>query len=986
MRHYIRFLPLAFLLNIVAVSANTEIITNPYDERSFEFFTLENQLKVLLISDPDAEKSAAALDVFVGSGEDPVERFGLAHFLEHMLFLGTEKYPTPGEFQDFVEGHGGSHNAYTSLMHTNYFFDVGPDSFEQSLDRFASFFTSPLFLKQYVGRERQAVHSEYTSKLNQGSRREKDVFRELVTPGHALAKFSTGSDETLGNIEPEKLREALIEFYQRYYSANVMTLVVTSSHSLSELKKMVELSFTEIKNTDVKLSDKTLDEILDKTKENRTALFTEDFLPAEIHIQPKKMRRKLSIAFPIVSADPKLNEKPLHYIGNFLGHEGQGSLFSILKNKGWATALSAGTHFQWRSGEMFGINILLTDKGYQHTDYIYALVFEAIDLMKEKGVASWRFQELKDLSKTFFDYGERGEAVREASRLAHQLHETPAKDIFWESYDFKTFDKNEILGYLNQLQKSKALVTVVAPEVENELSGSGDSEGDHNISAGTKSHFYGTPYRIVKRENSLLKHFVDEDTANALSQGLGLPKKNPFVAKKFKIIESSDIKAKQLKPEIVYEKNNVTGWYLNDNIYDLPKTSISARLKLPTVAESAENFVATKIYARMLKDSLNETSYNAALAGLSYSVAPTSRGIDIDFYGYSDSVGALSKRVLGMIRRLNRSKRLRQQMVDEFFPHVRKELLRVQRNRKHGRVYSQALANIAPTLYSPYWTSEEVEAAFEKMTQTQFSNVMAKLFDKGTLEVFVFGNITKRQAKKQIALLAKLIDVKSDAEVPKGRVANVSQADSFIKHRQVDSNDSAVITYYQGLDDSLDARVRMSLMEKILSTPIYRSLRTEQQLGYIVFSANYPMKDVPGMLVIVQSPNHSAEDVYKKIRKFFVDEEKTLFANFERDKQALILEISELPKNQIEWSDAYWNSILDDDDDFDRIQRALNSLKGITVEAMVDDYRQLFIDRSPNLTFVASKNSPELKAFGDVLTPINDSQKFKDGMPGYLYP
>ncbi len=978
MRHYIRFLPLAFILNIVAVSANTDIITNPYDERTFEFFTLENQLKVLLISDPDAEKSAAALDVFVGSGEDPVERFGLAHFLEHMLFLGTEKYPTPGEFQDFVEGHGGSHNAYTSLMHTNYFFDVGPDSFEQSLDRFASFFTSPLFLEQYVGRERQAVHSEYTSKLNQGSRREKDVFRELVNPGHALAKFATGSEETLGNIEPEKLREALIDFYQRYYSANVMTLVVTSSHSVSELKAMVESSFTDIKNTGIQL--------LTKEKEDRIALFSEDFLPAEIHINPKKMRRKLSIAFPIVSADLKLNEKPLHYIGNLLGHEGQGSLFSILKNKGWATALSAGTHYQWRSGEMFGINVLLTDKGYQHIDYVYALVFETIDRLKSKGVESWRFQELKDLSKTFFDYGERGEAVREASRLAHQLHETPAKDIFWASYDFKEFDEKVILGYLDQLQKDKALVTVVAPEVEKELSGNSNSEGDQNLAGGTKSHFYGTPYRIVKRENSLLRHSVDEDTANALSQSLELPKKNPFIAQKFKIIEASDVQAKQVKPEIVYENNNVKGWHLNDNIYDLPKTSISARLKLPTVAESAENFVATKIYARMLKDALNETSYNAALAGLSYSIAPTSRGIDIDFYGYSDSIGALSKRVLGMIRRLNRSKRLRQQMVDEFFPYVRKELLRVQRNRKHGRVYSQALADVAPTLYSPYWTSEEIEIAFENMTQPKFSKVMAQLFDKGTLEVFVFGNISKRQAKKQIALMAKLIDVKNDAEVPKGRVANVSQADSYIQYRQVDSNDSAVITYYQGLEDSLDTRVRMSLMEKILSTPIYRSLRTEQQLGYIVFSANYPMKDVPGMLVIVQSPNHSAEDVYKKIRKFFVDEEATLFANFERDKRALMLEISELPKNQIEWSDAYWNSILEDDDDFDRIQRALNSLKGITVEAMITDYKQLFINRSPNLTFVASKQSPKPNAFGDALKPVIDNQKFKAEMPGYLYP
>ncbi|NJN53086.1 MAG: peptidase M16, partial [Gammaproteobacteria bacterium] len=83
------------LLSVLLVSAcsTVDVRKSPNDDRSYEYLVLDNGLKVLLVSDPSADKSAAALAVFRGSFDDPPGRGGLAHFLEHMLFLGTEKYP-----------------------------------------------------------------------------------------------------------------------------------------------------------------------------------------------------------------------------------------------------------------------------------------------------------------------------------------------------------------------------------------------------------------------------------------------------------------------------------------------------------------------------------------------------------------------------------------------------------------------------------------------------------------------------------------------------------------------------------------------------------------------------------------------------------------------------------------------------------------------------------------------------------------------------
>ena len=93
------------------------------------------------------------MDVAVGHMVDPPALPGLAHFCEHMLFLGTEKYPDENEYSKYLSQHGGGSNAYTSGDHTNYYFDVSPAHLEGALDRFAQFFLAPLFTATATDRE-----------------------------------------------------------------------------------------------------------------------------------------------------------------------------------------------------------------------------------------------------------------------------------------------------------------------------------------------------------------------------------------------------------------------------------------------------------------------------------------------------------------------------------------------------------------------------------------------------------------------------------------------------------------------------------------------------------------------------------------------------------------------------------------------------------------------------------------------------------------
>ena len=128
---------------MVSEASHLSIQHSPNDHRTYEYLTLENQLRVLLIEDTRCEKSAAALAVNVGHFQDPPDRLGMAHFLEHMLFLGTERYPDAGEYQAFISRHGGSNNAWTGTEFTNYYFDIRHHAFAEGLHRFSQFFICP---------------------------------------------------------------------------------------------------------------------------------------------------------------------------------------------------------------------------------------------------------------------------------------------------------------------------------------------------------------------------------------------------------------------------------------------------------------------------------------------------------------------------------------------------------------------------------------------------------------------------------------------------------------------------------------------------------------------------------------------------------------------------------------------------------------------------------------------------------------------------
>ena len=201
----------------------TTIIAPQNDHSSYKVLVLPNQLRVVLVSDPNATEAAAAIDVNAGSFNNPAGVDGLAHFCEHMLFLGTKKYPGKSEYSSFLSANGGYDNAYTSTQNTNYYFAVNLDALEEALDRFAQFFIAPLFTANSTYSEMNAVNSEYDKDLNDPGWKAWQLLKNVSNPQHPFSRFSVGS---IGTLNITDIRDRLIKYYNTSYSANQVCLYI----------------------------------------------------------------------------------------------------------------------------------------------------------------------------------------------------------------------------------------------------------------------------------------------------------------------------------------------------------------------------------------------------------------------------------------------------------------------------------------------------------------------------------------------------------------------------------------------------------------------------------------------------------------------------------------------------------------------------------------------------------------------------------------
>lgn len=887
-------------------------VKSPNDDYQYRLLTLPNEMEVLLISDPETIKAAASLDINVGSGDNPEGRGGLAHFLEHMLFLGTDKYPDPAEYEEYITEHGGSRNAYTSLANTNYFFDVNAAYLPDALDRFAQFFIAPRFDEAYVEREKNAVEAEFQMGLKSDPRRGLDVFQTVMNPAHPYSQFTVGSLETLNDRPGSSIRDELISFYKANYSANIMRLVVLGSESLDELEAIVVPLFSAVPNT-----NREQDLIA-------APLFSPGSLPMLVQVKPQATLRQLELAFPIPDYREAYDAKPVSYLANLVGHEGEGSLLSQLKAEGLAEGLGAARGLGWPGGELFSVSISLTEKGVSDYRRVLQLFFAYTDMLRKEGAQQWLYDEQARLADLSFRFKQEAAPMSYVSQVASGMHDYAPQDVLRGPYIMNRYDQVMINGLLQQITASNVLITLT----------------DESVVTDEVSPYYEVPYSrqtLAGEQLAVLEQPVEPEPFR-------LPPVNEFIAQNVALVPLPGDQPDH--PFVALQEARQKIWFMQDDEYRIPRGATYINFRSPEVGQSAKQTASAVLYTAVLKDDVNEFTYPALLAGLSFNFYKHAQGISLRITGYNDKQALLLEELLAVVAAPAFDTRR--------FDDIRKDIIRALENSVAGSPSGQVMNDLREALLYGEWGEQALIAELEQLDMQAVEDYARSFWSGASAEVMIYGNYEESFARQVSAMLAGVIPDTAQPELPDLRVLKLAAGESLQYEVDVPHDDSVVTWYLQGDDNGWHDRAATALTAQIIKSGFFQQLRTEQQLGYVASAFYWPQLEVPGLVLLIQSPVADAGKVANSMSTFMqavpavLDEEQ-----FARHKAALLSDILRPDKNLSERADFYWQSIATKQFDFDGREQMADAVSAFNLEQWVAYFQRVFIEQAHSLQVVA---------------------------------
>lgn len=920
------------------VADNQEIQKPLTDDRSYRFIKLNsNDLHVLLIHDPSTDKSAASLDVNVGSFADKKYGVsGLAHFCEHLLFMGTEKYPEENEYSSYLSKHSGHSNAYTAAEHTNYYFELSSDYLEGALDRFSQFFISPLFSKSCKDREIKAVDSENKKNLQSDMWRLYQLDKLTSNPEHPYNGFSTGNYHTL-HEEPvsqnRNVRDILIDFHKNNYSANLMSLVILGKEDLDTLSTWAIEMFSEVPNKS-----------LPRPFYENVPLYTPDQLDKFIKAKPIMDTHRLELTFFIPDdQDSKWATKPSSYYSHLLGHESGGSLLSYMKKKSWVSELSAGGMKVCQGSFLFMIEFELTTLGLKNWEQIVLHIFEYINLLKKEGPKKWIWDEVNEMSEINFKFKQKREAASTVSKMSSTLYKfsseghIPPKYLLSSSIG-REYSEDLINDFGKYLNPHNYRLTFTSQTLE------GLSETEK---------WYGTNYSYENIPASLTQKILEL----SLNENFHLPIPNEYIPEDF-TVHKKKLENPLTHPYLIEDSNKTHVWYKQDDQFLVPKGTIEMFLHLPNSNTDCKSSVYSSLLSLIISDELNEISYYASLVGLSFSCNHMRDGLTIKVSGYNDKLPILLKRIAEKINSLEPK--------EDRFNAIKDKFEQDMKNFGYSVPYSQIgthfliLINDKTYSYEDKLKVVKQDVSFEEFVK--FANT--GIWDDGLfIEVLIQGNFTMENAKAIKDLIGKQFagykplkgSVEEVLDIVKLSTYQLPEG-SYTRYELPlvdEKNINSCIEYFIQISPSFKdnkLRVLTDLLSTMIHEPCFNELRTKEQLGYVVFSGTRLTRSSFGLRVLIQSERstdyleYRIEEFLEKFGKF-VNKELTE-ENFLKFKKALKDKKLTKLKNLNEEVSRFWNCIIDGYFNFDSRIKHVELLENISLSDFIEFVNQYVLNKS----------------------------------------
>ncbi|CAF0979560.1 unnamed protein product [Adineta steineri] len=876
------------------------------DSWNYRGLELSNEMLVVLISHPDIDKAAAALDVSIGSLADPRDVPGIAHFLEHMLFMGSSKYPGENEYSKLIEGNGGYSNAFTSDDHTNYHFDINPSLLSEALDVFAQFFISPLFSASSTDRELEAVNSEYEGYLSKDVWRISQLERSTSDPQHPYSGFDVGNTETLRTTPKQRgidIRQVLLNFHKTEYSSNRMSLAVLGNQSLDELQSLVMKSFNDVPN-------KKLEQV-----KYPADPYGESQRKTICYVIPVKEYRYLTINWVIPDHKDLYYCNPESYLSHLIGHEGDGSLLSHLKKMGLATELVSGEKPTAPGFNFFYVYLELTIEGLSRWEEIIYIVYQYIAMLRKEGPKEWIFDECKNINAVHFQFREKERPDRFVSKLAGRMRDYPLTECLSGDYELREFRPDLIVEELNDyLIPSKMRVFLASKEFT-------------SIATETEKWF-GTQYKQEYLPEELIKKC---ETCELIPE-LHLPRPNEFIPTDFQLFSKEKQSTRPQLPIKIKENEFCRLFYGEDTFYRLPKAYLYFELRNPLGSADPLHSNMNALYVELVEDSLTEIVYPVQLGGLQYKLYALDYGIQLTVYGFNHKIKQLLETIIDRMVNIK--------VNPQRFEIMKEKIKRALQSFRREDPDEMADYGVTYLTAQHQWNIDELLSCIDGITAHDLDSFIKRMLTRFFTDSLMYGNLTKDHALEYMSLIEQKFQEKRfyqplfpsmwfnqrELTLPEGcNYAYTMFNDAQKLH--------AIEIYLQCFQQTLENNALLELFCHFVQEPCFDQLRTKEQLGYVVSSGTRRSRGgVQGFEVIVQSAR-KLDHVNQRI-ELFIDSIRDYIMNmpddlFKKQREGYMVKKVEIPKSMHSQVYKFWNEITNHQFCFDRPQLEVEIIKSL---------------------------------------------------------
>lgn len=895
----------------------TRIHKSPADEAIYKAIRLDNGMEVLLISDNKANKSLFSVGLPIGSMEDPHSQQGLAHYLEHMILMGSKTYPETNSLDGFLTKNGGRNNAYTAPDRTVYYLQVNHNAFDEAVARLSDAFAAPLLSEANAKKEVNAVNAEMVRAKSSDGHLMLAVNRATANPDHPMNKFAVGNNETLSDKPDSKLQDELIKFYQQYYSANLMKAVLYSNQPIEKMATLAANTLGKVENKQIAVP--TIDQ----------PLFREQDKGVIIYYKPVTPIKMLALSFDLPEDKADFKQKSGEYLSYIFSNNTDGTLADYIVKNGLADGMSAiYSDDISRNRGNFTIYLRLTEKGLTEQDQLISLVFQQIEKIKQAGIQQSYFDELKESLSQDFKHLRADKNFNYGAELVSQMLSYPLEHIIDQSYVVENMDENAIRTKLDLMTVDNVRIMVV----------------DENANTDQKSPYFEAPYAIKKISDTQKAKWLDFSQSVVLQ----LPALNPYFTTDFSLNQLD--KTREI-PKLILQEAGTEIYTMPSRYFDNEaKARIRVMFSIEPKSDDLKQDISATLLNVMMGLSRQKMAFQASVAGINANLMTTADSIGIVAEGYTQNLAKLLQDYLVHFSQF--------ELTESAFNQAKERYTESLNATEKESAQRQAMAAIGNFGRYPHYEIARKRSTLNEITLNDVIALREKLHNQITsVRVLSIGNFSDEQLKTMVKNFEQVVK-NQNRVIAFGRYVDINQSQrklNYIKHIPHEDNALSVSYFPTGYDE-FEGSVRAQLLASIINRWYFDDLRTDKQLGYVVSLGRDRIGLTSGISLTVQSPNASPQTIMIHNQRFLQESAERLNAmseaEFEKYRSSLIETLQHKPDSLIREFSEYNGDFMRGNAQFDRKARSINLIKNLTKQDIVTFYQQTLIDQT-GLVFVS---------------------------------